>query len=80
MMLSWKGARLCRFGYGAVFPFASRDDREHVIRQRPLQRLRVRGFGLKPLVDLRRRGQDDRHGLGMDRRHDRIGLGRQEAE
>ena len=37
MMLSWKGARLSRFSYGAVFPFASRDDREHVIRLRHLQ-------------------------------------------
>ena len=61
------------FGYGAVFLLALRGDRERVIRQRALQRERLRRVRLKPSVDPFRRRQNDRHGLRMDRRDDRVG-------
>ena len=64
----------------AVRSFALRDDPQRLVRQGPLQLERLGRVRLKPKLDLFRRRQDDRHGLRVDRRDDRVGLCRQEAE
>lgn len=46
----------------------------------PLQPERLYRALLQPQVYFRRRRQNDRHRLFMDRRHDRVGLGREETE
>lgn len=57
-----------------------RDDPDRAVRQRPLKRQRVGSLRLKPLVNFRRRRQNDRHGLRMNWSDDRVRIGRQEAE
>ncbi len=46
----------------------------------PLERKRISRLAVKPNVKLRRRRQNDRHGLLMDRRNDGVGVCRQKAE
>lgn len=58
------------------------DDSEQPVRQRPLkpQRLLARRRHPQPRLALGRRGQDDRHCLRVDRRHDRVRRAREEGE
>jgi hypothetical protein len=46
----------------------------------PLQLERLGHLPFEPKIELARRCQNDGHRLGMNRRDDRVGLGRQEAE
>ena len=52
---------------------------DHVIRQRPLQRLGLIPWRAHPHVPYFVGGQDHRHGLGMDRLDDRVRRRRQKA-
>ena len=58
---------------------AARDNLERVIRQRPLQRLRLVPRRAHPDVPLLVGRQDHRHGLGVDRLDHRVRRRRQEA-
>jgi hypothetical protein len=64
----------------SVLLFSLRNNPECVVRQRPLQRKSVRRVRLEPAVDFRRRCQNDRHGLRVDRSHDSIGLRRKKSK
>ena len=63
-----------------VLPLAARNDPQDIVGQRPLKRQGVGRVRLKPKVDFGRLSQNDRHGLGMDRRDDRVGLSRQKSK
>src|SRR5208283_6130227 len=64
-----------------VLSVAFGDDAQRIVGQWPLESKRIsRRLGRKPEVNLAGVGQDDRHGLRMDRRNDRVGLRRQESE
>ena len=54
-------------------------DLQRIIRQRPLQRLRLVPRRAHPDIALLISGQDDRHRLGMDRLDDRVRRGGQKA-
>jgi hypothetical protein len=66
--------------FGAVLLLALGDDPQRFVRQRPLKFQRVDRLALKPLVNLGGRRQNDRHRLGVNRRDDRVGVRRQEAD
>jgi hypothetical protein len=63
-----------------VLLLAPGDNRKQRIGKRTLQVQRLADRRRKPGVALLGRGQDDGHGLGMDRRHDGVGLAGQEGE
>jgi hypothetical protein len=67
-------------GRGRVLLFAARYDFERAIRKWTLQLLGHFPRRSHPRLDFGRRGQDDRHGLGVDGPHLGIGLGREERE
>jgi hypothetical protein len=56
-----------------------RHDLDHVVRQRPLQRPCLIPRRGQPGLYLVLRGQDDRHRLFVDRLHDAVRIGREEA-
>ena len=64
----------------AVLLLPPRYDPQSVVRQRALKRQRVFRRCRHPEVDFLLRLQDDRHGLGVDRRDDGVRLCRQECE
>jgi hypothetical protein len=64
----------------AVLFLPTRHDPQRMVGQRPLQFQRLRRVRGKPKVDLLSRRENDRHGFGVNRRHDRVGLSRQEAD
>ncbi len=58
----------------AVLLLADRHYAQRVVRQGPLQRQGLRHVRLQPTVDLGLRRENDWHGIGMDRRDDRVSL------
>ena len=69
-LIKWRSRHGCRRAILFVGP--AHDDPERVIRQWPLQRLSFVPRRAHPDVALVIGRQDDRHGLWMDRRDDRI--------
>src|SRR5208283_3982281 len=63
-----------------VLSLASRDDFQDAAGQRTLERRRLRRRRPQPSVYLIGRREDYRHGLGVDRRHFRVRLRREERK
>ena len=70
-------AVLCRL-FRRVLTLAHRHDVERAVRQRPFAASAPPRTGRHPRVELRRRCQDGRHRLRVDRRDDGVGLTGQE--